>query len=324
METVLEKLETETTTRITDKVRFLLVSKGSWGNSKTIKSSTLNLDPINEREPDFSDFSYSDTPKPKTDPRWVYVSKYLLSSAHFNAIQKSDELLGFKLDRLAVPSPLRGARMIPIKNLVEADKLLTAHVAERKALIDTWFESGDYPKEIENSKERLGPRFNIEDYPSVEELRRKLDRFSWRWFQIGPADLQEVNREIFIREAEKNEAQWKEVGEEISRMQRLMMQELVTNLADRLKQEPGKRKALRADSFNAIKEFLCGFSAKNITEDKDLERLVDRVQQLTEGIDPETVKTSDVLRDKMEKEFTEIKTNVDALVVAGPVRRVRF
>jgi hypothetical protein len=230
-----------------------------------------------------------------------------------------------KLEYYSLPAPLRNARFIPLGFVAEVDTMLAKHAEERQKLVDDWCASSEYQDAIERAKGELGEHFDPKDYPPIEFVKKSFS-FSWNWVQLGVSNLlEEVSRDIFVREQQKAQEQWKDVTDDIKVPLRTNFNDLVNSLIEKLQPTAdGKRKAFRTNSMNALHDFLNSFDVKNITDDSELKGVIDKVRQLTSGVDPELLKSDDVARENLSKNSTEVKSILATMVVEGPRRRVKF
>jgi hypothetical protein len=164
----------------------------------------------------------------------------------------------------------------------------------------------------------LGPLWNAEDYKPKEVVEAD---FTYTHYYIdgnvGTAGLEKISAELFAREQEKAKSVWVEANNVIRRFLRGNTAELVNHMVERLQPtSDGKKKVFRKESVENIQKFIGTFYERNLTDDKQLEELVTKLKGLTEGLDPETVRSDDGLRTQVTQSFSEIKEALDKLVVA--------
>src|SRR4029077_12849498 len=96
---------------------------------------------------------------------------------------------------------------------------------------------------------------------------------------------------------------------------------------DRLKPgENGKKKIFRSKSkdgkeigFTAkFNDFLSCFQGRNITEDAELQQLVEKARALLAGVDGDALRESETQRDSVRTGFEEIQKTLDVLVTEAP------
>jgi hypothetical protein len=103
------------------------------------------------------------------------------------------------------------------------------------------------------------------------------------------------------------------------------MADMVSHLVDRLSsKEDGKKKIFRDTVMDPINEFIRTFPARNLTDDAELQELVNQTKQLVGGVNPENLRNNEGLRDTVQTGFTEIKSKLDTMIVKMPKRAIRF
>ncbi len=183
-----------------------------------------------------------------------------------------------------------------------------------------------YPALIEADKISLRSNWNPSDYPSLAKVR---DSFyvEWRYINLGtPGELQGVDSSIFAREQEKAAQKIQDVSDQIVQVLRAQMLDLVSHLTDKLEggRGNGKPKIFKDSTVTNVKEFLKTFSARNIVDDRQLDLLVAQAGQLLDGVDPQSLRDQDVVRERVRAGFESIKQTLDTMVVPKPTRMVRF
>jgi hypothetical protein len=161
----------------------------------------------------------------------------------------------------------------------------------------------------------LGELYNVADYPPVEVARKRF-QFSWQYTDFGVSpQLENINRELFLREQKKAQEQWVEASGQIQQLLRQSMADLVNHLVTQLSPTAdGKRRAFRSSSIENIDKFLEAFDARNITDDKELAQLVEKTRQLTQGLNPEDLRTSDVARETTRNVFEQVKQTLTGMI----------
>jgi len=257
--------------------------------------------------------------------RWLSVQKYILSSKQLWEIWAIDERLLAKLEFFSLPSPMRNGRFIPLGFVSQVDEMLAKHTQEREKLVNDWCDGNEYEESIERARGELGEHFNLDDYPPIEVLRKSFT-FSWQWVELGASNLlKEVNRDLWAREQVKAKEQWQDLTDDIKVVLRTNLNDLVASLIEKLSPSvDGKRRTFRANSMNAMEDFLKSFEVKNITDDEELQVVVEQLKQLTSGADVEMIKTDDAVRDNLKMNFAEVKTVLAEMIVDAPRRRVKF
>ncbi len=172
-------------------------------------------------------------------------------------------------------------------------------------------------------RQRLRSQFDSSNYPTADQVRVAFG-VEWSYFTMGtPDQLSGLNRAIWEREKAKAERQWGEASQQIQRLLRASMAELVAHMVDRLKPGPdGKRKVFRDSTIANLRDFLQTFPARNVTNDGELAALVKRASGLLSGINAQVLRDSDLLRDSVQRDMTRVKTDLDTMLIDRPGRAI--
>jgi len=301
---------------IFDKAVCLAVTYSGIGNRRKVSTATIEVD---------------------ADKSMIAVSKILLDSKELQAIHLLDARVRIYLHGICLPSLFRnGVFLLPVELVEEVEGRLKDFEVERKNLVDDLVRA--IPQRVGEAAARLRGQFNEDDYPGVErvsetqfrvadasKIRNEFD-LSWQYVAFSvPGKLKQINASIFESERKKAEQKWAEATIAIEQMLRTSMSSLVDHLVDRLSASPdGKRKRFHATAITNLQEFLGTFRARNITEDKELSDLVERAQQLIDGVDPALLRTNEGLRDVIRSGFEQIRGKLDTMVVDQPDRMITF
>lgn len=273
----------------------------SIGNRRQVNSSSIDTD---------------------ADKTLLRVSKQLYDCPEYKAIGTLDGEIRRYMYAKALPSPLKsGTYLVPNALLVEVDRRLHDFADERKRLIEDFVTV--YPAQIQIAKEKLKSLFDPRDFPHSDVIRAQF-QIDWQLFEFGvPGSLEGMNREIFEEQKQKAEARWQETQEEIQLLMRTAAADLVNHMVDRLSgTEDGKPKIFRNSMLDNINEFLSTFNAKNLANDEELAELVSKAKKLTQGIDPETLRKNEAVRDAVLDGFEKIKGSLDTMLIAKPKRKI--
>ena len=102
---------------------------------------------------------------------------------------------------------------------------------------------------------------------------------------------------------------------------RNQLKELLDHLVDRLRPSvDGKAMVFRNSMMANFGDFLSVFDAKNISDDKDLAALVEKLRGLSEGVTPENLRSNADFRSDIATRFEEIKAELDQMIVNKPTR----
>ncbi|MCK9599055.1 MAG: hypothetical protein M0R06_08450 [Sphaerochaeta sp.] len=255
----------------------------------------------------------------------IGVNKELISTPTFDAITKLDGDFRTRLYKLALPNPLfrNGTYLIPISMLEQIDSMIENYKNERLSKIAAFID--DYNTAVYDAKSRLGGLFNPADYPDKESVKGSFS-VTAQYIEIGiPANLGAISPAIFQREKALFNEKLISAAEEITAAMRESFNELINHMVDRLKPgADGKPKIFRDSLISNLKEFMDTFSARNITNDSDLENLVNKARDILGRKSAGDLRNYDSIRENVVSGISEIKEQLSGMVIDAPKRKFNF
>lgn len=247
---------------------------------------------------------------------FVTLNKKLFQSPKFKAIKSLDGEFRTEIDKLALPSLLKsGTKAIPIPFVEKVDDMVIEYKAKRAGLVADL--KAEWPTIVAQAAEELGPQlFDPRNYPSAERLD-SLFYVEHRWIDYGtPARLKAIKADIFRREQEKAEAEVQNAKEQAINDIRGRALGLVSHIVERLTpSEDGKRKIFRDTMLGNVKEFLDIFPVLNTAAgDSELAPIVAKARLVLDGVDPKLLRDDELVRQKVQQEFSQIETLLDGMV----------
>ena len=92
---------------------------------------------------------------------------------------------------------------------------------------------------------------------------------------------------------------------------------------DRLSgQVDGKPKVFRDSAVGNLTEFFDRFRQLNVRSNEDLDGLVQQCQQIVQGVEPQSLRDNQVLRQSIAVELGDVKNVLDDLLVDRPRRNI--
>lgn len=252
---------------------------------------------------------------------YVSAAKKLLDTKHpaFRAVTSArNRIVGYwKGNSLPYPEP--GIRLIrqddvgsfnmqmtTLKaDLDEAINRLDAHYAELKII----------------AQARLGRLYNAADYPA--SLTGLFD-VTWDFPSVEPPSyLRRLSPELYRQESERVAARFDEAVRLAEDAFLAELNQLVAHLTERLSgQEDGKPKVFRDSAVENLTEFFNRFRRLNIRSNEQLDALVEQAQNVVRGVDPQTLRTDQPLRQQMTAQLAGVQSVLDGLLVDRPRRNV--
>ena len=288
---------------ITERTVCVSLTIKSLGNSRKVSNSQVTVD---------------------ADKDLIRVSKTLLDSQELKAIKTLDGAVRQYLYTRALPSLFRsGIYLVPTELVEQVDARLLTFREDREKAVDLLINA--YPVLKADAQERLRSTYNEGDYPDEETLRRQFS-MSWRYIAFEtPEKLRGINPAIFQREREKAEQAWESATDEIRGLLRQAFADLVGHMAERLQPgDDGKKKVFKNTLVSNLAEFLETFDLRNVTDDDELKRLVDRAKAMLGGVEPQDLRDNEALRDSLGQSMTKIKGDLDSMLTTKPSRAISF
>jgi hypothetical protein len=145
----------------------------------------------------------------------------------------------------------RHHRRPTLPQLIETvDKRLREFEESRRSVVLSFVDA--YPALCKQAAERLRGIYNPLDDPPVETVVSKF-KFNWQYVSFrAPDQLREISSRIFQTERDKAAQMMAETAREVQQVLRAGLTELVENLSERLKDEPGgKPRRLRESTVQS-------------------------------------------------------------------------
>lgn len=246
------------------------------------------------------------------DKKRMKLSKELIRAEEYDAIKSYIGELRQWVYQRTVPSFFReGFQLASLKAVSEIEGRMKKARVELAALVDKLVEV--YPARIEEARVALNSQFNPGDYPPADVLRQMFD-IDWNWISFTIPD--DLPAELKEAEANKLQQKFKDAGEQITEALRVGFQELIKHAADKLKPgEDGKPKIFRDTLIGNIQEFIDTFQQRDLMNDVELQRLVDKAQEILIGVSPEDLRKNEEIKESTRKEFESIASQLDAMIV---------
>ena len=224
------------------------------------------------------------------------------------------------LKHSSLPYPEAGIRLIRRRDL---DHIVETLCLEQDALDKAVQKLNERYGDLQRAaRERLGDLFNSSDYPV--SLHGEFG-MSWEFPSVEPPDyLQQLNPELYEQESNRVRGRFEEAvrmaetafTEELSR--------LIDQLAERLSgAENGKPKVFRDTAVENLSEFFQRFQSLSIGSSEQLDALVERSQQILNGVQPQGLRDNDALRQRIATQLSTVQSSLDGLLVDRPRRNIQ-
>lgn len=257
-----------------------------------------------------------------TDKRRLRVTKQILDSPEADAIGKIDRQINAWVETQCLPATIDdGLWFVPLANVEPVNLRLREMDEERRETVEKLCAALSTIEE--RDREQLQDLYSSRDYPSAEALRRA---FGLEWYFLAltaPRSLQAVSEEMYMEAKERMEKNIATASEAVQAVLREQFKKLVDHMVERLTPDvEGKKRIFRDSLTSNFKEFLAKFSTMNITDDAELDKLVQQARGLMDGVEPDALRDMDDLRNTVLAGFDQIQTLTDQLIEDEPTRRI--
>jgi hypothetical protein len=252
---------------------------------------------------------------------FLSAGKKLLDTKHpaFKAVTGVRSRIVSLWKGMSLPYPEPGIR------LIRQDRIdtFTEQLTNLKVELDesVWRLDEHYAELKSVARDRLGSLFNTADYP---ESLRGMFQVTWDFPSVEPPDyLRQLNPEVYRQECERVASRFDEAVQLAESAFVEELQGLVSHLTERLSgQADGKPKVFRDSAIENLTAFFERFRELNIRSNEQLDDLVGQCQQAVSGVEPQTLRDNNVLRQSVASELSQVQNVLDDLLVDRPRRNI--
>ena len=220
---------------------------------------------------------------------------------------------------ITLPFPEPGVRLLPQNSLgLFASTMQTYRERLQQAAREL---SSQYDQMKSEAQRHLGTLFNPADYPSTLDGMFDME---WSVVPIEPPQyLVALNPELFQQEQARVRERFESAVELAEQAFATELQRLTAHLAERLTGlHDGQPKVFRDSAVENLREFFERFRRLNIRSSPELDALVEQAQQTISGIEPQTLRDSNRLRQMVARDFEQIQAAVGEMLVDRPRRNI--
>jgi hypothetical protein len=220
---------------------------------------------------------------------------------------------------MSLPYPEPAIRLIRQDKIDEFNRRMTEL---RQDLDEAVAQLDEHYAELKTAaRERLGSLFNPSDYP---ESVRGLFGVTWEYPNIEPpAYLEHLNPALYEEESQRVAARFDEAVQLAEQAFVSELTGLVAHLTERLTgQIDNKPKVFRNSSVENLIEFFRRFRQLNVRSNQELDELVSQAEQIVQGVEPQSLRDNQVLRQTVASELAEVQNALDSLMVDRPRRNI--
>jgi hypothetical protein len=215
---------------------------------------------------------------------------------------------------VTLPFPEAGIRLLPQNSLgMFASTMQTYRERLQEAAREL---SSQYDQIKSEAQRRLGTLFNASDYPSTLDGLFGLE-VSYPTIE-PPNYLMALHPEVYQQEQARVRERFESAVELAEQAFATELQRLTAHLAERLTGlHDGQPKVFRDSAVENLREFFERFRQLNIRSSPELDALVEQAQQTITGVEPQTLRDSNRLRQMVARDFEQIQARVGDLLVDG-------
>jgi hypothetical protein len=171
------------------------------------------------------------------------------------------------------------------------------------------------------ARQRLGRLYDGSDYPLSLS---GLFEVQWAFPSVEPPEyLQQLSPELYRQECERVQSRFTEAVQLAEQAFREELAKLVSHLSERLAGgDDGKPKIFRDSAVENLQSFFERFRTLNVRSNVQLDELVTRCQQVVQGIEPQTLRDDQSLRQEVATQLSAVASLVDGLLIDRPRRRI--
>ena len=253
--------------------------------------------------------------------QYLSAGKKLLDSKHpaLRAVNAVKHEVVTYWRGVSLPFPEPGIRLIRQQDVSAVQVQLTTLKAELVEVVEQLDQQFDALKAT--AREQLGTLFNPTDYP--DSLRSLFD-VTWDFPNVEPPSyLQQLSPDLYRQESQRVSARFDEAVQLAETAFIEEMSRLVSHLTERINgSEDGQPKVFRDTAIENIREFFQRFRELNVHSSEQLDQLVEQSQRILSGVEPQALRDTAQLRQRVAGELSAVQSVLDGLLVDRPRRNI--
>ena len=220
---------------------------------------------------------------------------------------------------VSLPFPEPGIRLIRQQDVSAVQVQLTSLKVELSDAVEQLDQQFEALKAT--ARQRLGSLFNPTDYP--DSLRSLFD-VTWEFPNVEPPSyLQQLSPDLYRQESQRVSARFDEAVQLAETAFIEEMSRLVSHLTERINgSEDGQPKVFRDTAIENIREFFQRFRELNVHSSEQLDQLVEQSQRILSGVEPQALRDTAQLRQRVAGELSAVQSVLDGLLVDRPRRNI--
>lgn len=221
--------------------------------------------------------------------------------------------------KITLPFPQQAIRLIRREDIPAFETMMADFKAQLADAVATL--QDEYENIKENARQTLGQLYNENDYPASLE---NIFSIYWEYPNVdAPNYLMTFSPELYRQEQVRVQQRFEDAVRLAENAFAEELHALVEHLISRLEPGPtGEQKQFRASAINNFHEFAEHFRRMNVRSNPELNALVDRAENIVQGVDPKTLRNNQGLRDSIRESMSSVQTALADLVETAPSRRL--
>jgi hypothetical protein len=252
---------------------------------------------------------------------YLSAGKKLLNTKHpkFKAVSALKNRAVSYVKGMSLPYPEPGLRLIRQDDVTAVTTLLTTFQQELAEAVEELDRHFDELKSA--ARRRLGNLYNPADYPAS---LLGLFAVAWEFPSVEPPSyLRQLSPELYQQECRRIAARFDEAVQLAEQAFLDELNNLVSHLTERLTgQDDGKPKIFRDSAVENLTEFFTRFGRLNVRSNAELDELVERARQVVQDVQPQQLRDSGPLRQRVATQLSGVQSVLDGLLVDRPRRNI--
>jgi len=253
--------------------------------------------------------------------RFLSAGKKLIDTTHpaFKTLTGVRNRTSAYWKGMSLPYPEPGIRLVRQDDIDAFNLQMETFSAELDEAVDNL--QRHYADLVDSARRRLGSLFNAADYP---ETLQGLFTITWDFPSVEPpAYLRQLNPDLYQQECQRVAARFDEAVQLAEEAFISEMAKVVSHLTERLSgQSDGRPKIFRDSAVGNLTDFFRRFKALNVGSNAELDRLVERAQQIVQNVEPQDLRDNTALRQHVATELAAVQSVFDGLMVDRPRRNI--
>jgi hypothetical protein len=171
------------------------------------------------------------------------------------------------------------------------------------------------------ARRRLGRLYNPDDYP---QSLQGLFQIDWDFPSVEPPDyLLQLSPALYEQERLRVASRFEEAVQLAEQAFLGEFGKLISHLTERIGGgTDGEKKVFRDSAVTNLVAFFERFRELNVRSNAQLDALVDQVQQVVQGVEPQELRDNGSLRRHVAEQLTRVGAALEGMLVEKPRRRI--